>query len=47
MTEGKGYCARRQENRGLKRLSELIEDKDKIVVIPDYPKKVNAISKKS
>jgi hypothetical protein len=35
MTEGKGYCARRQERRGLKRLRDLMANKDDIIVIPD------------
>ena len=35
MTEGKGYCARRQERRGLKRLRDLVENKDDVVIIPD------------
>lgn len=38
MTEGKGYCARRQERLNQKKLAEFIEKKDKIVVIPDFPK---------
>jgi len=37
MTEGKGYCARRQERIGEKKLDELIRNRDNIVVIPDYP----------
>ena len=35
MTEGKGYCARRQESTSLKKLAKFIENKDNIVVIPD------------
>ena len=35
MTEGKGYCARRQESAGLKKIAKFIENKDNIVVIPD------------
>ena len=38
MTEGKGYCARRQERINQKKLAEFIENKDKIIVIPDLPK---------
>ena len=37
MTEGKGYCARRQERVNVKKLAEVIENRDKIVVIPDVP----------
>ena len=36
MTEGKGYCARRQERISERKLDELIKNRDKIVVIPDY-----------
>jgi len=35
MVEGKGYCARRQERRSLKRVAEFIENREKIVVVPD------------
>jgi hypothetical protein len=35
VTEGKGYCARRQERRGLKRLRDLVAKKDDVIVIPD------------
>ncbi|MEE8571413.1 MAG: hypothetical protein V3S97_10585 [Candidatus Bathyarchaeia archaeon] len=35
MTEGKGYCARRQERMSAKKLAELIENRDEIVLIPD------------
>ena len=35
MTEGKGYCARRQERASLKKLAKFIENKDNILVIPD------------
>jgi len=35
MTEGKGYCARRQERMGLKKLAKFISDKDHIIVVPD------------
>lgn len=35
MTEGKGYCARRQERRGLKRLRDLVANKDEVIVVPD------------
>ncbi len=37
MTEGKGYCARRQERISEKKLKELIKNRDNIVVIPDCP----------
>ena len=46
MTEGKGYCARRQEAAGLKKIAKFIENKDNIVVIPDntkYNKKIKTI----
>ncbi len=36
MTEGKGYCARRQERLNEKRLEALIKNREQIVVIPDY-----------
>jgi len=39
MVEGKGYCARRQERRGLKQMAEFIEKRDKILVIPDLKDK--------
>jgi hypothetical protein len=35
VTEGKGYCARRQERMSAKKLAELIENRDEIVLIPD------------
>jgi hypothetical protein len=35
MTEGKGYCARRQERMSAKKLAELIENRDEMVLIPD------------
>lgn len=38
MVEGKGYCGRRQERKNLKKLAEFVENKDKIVVVPDVPK---------
>ena len=37
MTEGKGYCARRQERRNIKKLAEIIKNKDTMIVIPDIP----------
>lgn len=37
MTEGKGYCARRQERMSAKKLAELVANKDKMIVIPDLP----------
>lgn len=37
MTEGKGYCARRQELMSSKKLAEIIENKDTMIVIPDIP----------
>jgi len=39
MTEGKGYCARRQERMSLNKLAKLIENKDNLIVIPDNEKK--------
>ncbi len=36
MTEGKGYCARRQERVSAKKLAELVANKDKLIVIPDH-----------
>jgi len=38
MTEGKGYCARRQERANEKKLEALIKNRENIVIIPDYPK---------
>ena len=35
MTEGKGYCARRQERMSAKKLAELIENRDEMILIPD------------
>jgi hypothetical protein len=35
VTEGKGYCARRQERVTAKKLAELVANKDKLIVIPD------------
>ncbi|MCW4038679.1 MAG: hypothetical protein NWF13_08105 [Candidatus Bathyarchaeota archaeon] len=35
MTEGKGYCARRQERMSAKKLAEFIEDREKRIMIPD------------
>jgi hypothetical protein len=35
VTEGKGYCARRQERVSAKKLAELVANKDKLIVIPD------------
>lgn len=35
MTEGKGYCARRQESISQKKLAKLVENRDNIIVIPD------------
>jgi len=37
MTEGKGYCARRQERITTKKLAKFIEDMDNIVIVPDIP----------
>jgi hypothetical protein len=34
VVEGKGYCARRQERRNLKRMAEFIENREKMIVIP-------------
>jgi hypothetical protein len=39
MTEGKGYCARRQERMSIKKLAEIIENKDTMIVVPDLPDK--------
>jgi hypothetical protein len=39
MTEGKGYCARRQERMSIKKLAKIIENRDTIIVIPDLPDK--------
>ena len=38
LTEGKGYCARRQEQQEIKKMQDLIENKDSILVIPDVEK---------
>ena len=35
MTEGKGYCARKQERMSAKKLAELIENREKRIMIPD------------
>jgi hypothetical protein len=35
MTEGKGYCARRQERINRKKLDEFVRNKEHVVVIPD------------
>lgn len=35
LTEGKGFCARRQERQEIKKMQDLIENKDDILVIPD------------
>lgn len=37
MTEGKGYCARRQERQSIKKLARIIEKKDTVIVFPDIP----------
>ena len=37
MTEGKGFCARRQERISAKKLAEIIENKDTMIFIPDIP----------
>ena len=39
MTEGKGYCARRQERLDLEKLAKFIDEKDHIVVVPEVPEK--------
>ena len=41
MVEGKGYCARRQERKSLKQMAEFVENRDKIVVIPDLKDESN------
>jgi len=46
MTEGKGYCARRQESTSLKNLAKFIEKKDNIIVIPDIIEEKALISNK-
>ena len=35
VTEGKGYCARRQERMSAKKLAELIDNREKLIMIPD------------
>jgi len=45
LTEGKGYCARRQERQEMKKMQDFIENKESILVIPDVAK--SKISKKS
>ncbi len=35
MTEGKGYCARRQERQSAKKLAALIENRANMIVVPD------------
>ena len=35
VTEGKGYCARRQERLSVKKLAELIENRENVVMVPD------------
>ena len=39
MTEGKGFCGRRQERMSRKKIASLIKNKEKIVVIPDLQPK--------
>lgn len=40
MTEGKGYCARRQEYNQLKELDEFIKNSNKIIVYPDIQRRI-------
>ena len=35
LTEGKGFCARRQERQEIKKMQDLIANKDEILVFPD------------
>ena len=35
LTEGKGFCARRQERREMQKMQDLIDNKDEILVFPD------------
>ena len=35
MVEGKGYCARKQERKSSKLIADFVENRKKIVVIPD------------
>ena len=35
MTEGKGYCARRQERVNQMKLAEAVKNKGRIIVVPD------------
>ena len=35
VTEGKGYCARRQERMSAKKLAEFVENRDKLIMVPD------------
>jgi hypothetical protein len=35
VTEGKGYCARRQERVSVKKLAALIENRDNVIMVPD------------
>jgi hypothetical protein len=35
VTEGKGYCARRQERMSVKKLAEFIENRDNVIMVPD------------
>jgi hypothetical protein len=46
MVEGKGYCARRQERRSLKRIAEFIEKRGEIIVIPDLTDEIEDEEKK-
>lgn len=39
MVEGKGYCARKQERRNVKKMADFIKNKDIIIVIPDLNNK--------
>ena len=45
LTEGKGYCARRQEKSEIKKMQDLIENKDGMLVFPDVDKSKLLINK--
>jgi hypothetical protein len=46
MVEGKGYCARKQERRQVKKIGDFIKNKDKIIVIPDLNNKNKDLNEK-
>ena len=45
LTEGKGFCARRQERLEIKKMQDLIDNKDNILVFPDIDKSKHLINK--